>query len=307
MLDRRSFMLGGAAVMLPTRLWAKALPDRLQLWPGEPPGGGGPAGALHENERGAVSNIAIPFLEVFAPQQPNGASVLVAAGGGYKRIERAKEGYPAAKWLVDQGVTAFVLTYRLPGEGWRNGPLAPLQDAQRAQRVVRAAAAQFGLDPHRTGAMGFSAGGHLLGLASTRSGFRSYSVLDATDEQSACPDFTALIYPVVTLEPPYDHSSTRRELIGDHPTPQARAEWSVETHVRGDCPPMFLAQADDDEVADPANSRILEAACQRAGVKVELHRFSSGGHGFAMGRPGTPTEAWPGMCRNWLSALAVLD
>jgi acetyl esterase/lipase len=306
MLDRRSFMLVGAATMFPSRLWANAVPDRLQLWPGEPPGGGGPEGSLRESETGAVSNVAVPFLEVFVPQRPNGASILVAAGGGYKRIEKGKEAYPAAGWLAELGVTAFVLTYRLPGEGWRNGPLAPLQDAQRALRMVRAAAAQFGLDPHRTGVMGFSAGGHLLGLASTRSDFHSYPAADATDALSGRPDFTALIYPVVTLEPPYGHTSTRRELIGDHPTPEARAEWSVETHVRGDCPPMFLAQADDDQVSDPANTRILEAACQRAGVKVELHRFSSGGHGFAMGRPGTPTQAWPGMCRNWLSALAVL-
>jgi acetyl esterase/lipase len=280
--------------------------DQIKLWPNEPPGGGGPPGPPQRNDHGAVSNIATPFLEVFTPARPNGASVLIAAGGGYSRIENDKEAYPAAHWLTDLGVAAFVLTYRLPGEGWRDGARAPLQDAQRALRLLRATAPQRNLDPRRIGALGFSAGGHLMGLLSTWSSYRAYAKVDAADEMSARPDFAALIYPVITLEPPYDLTSTRRRLIGEEPSAETSAEWSVQTHVASDCPPMFLAQAADDEISDPANTEILAEACRRAGLAVELHRFQTGGHGFAMGRTGGPTAEWPAMWRTWLSRLAVL-
>jgi acetyl esterase/lipase len=114
------------------------------------------------------------------------------------------------------------------------------------------------------------------------------------------PSAAALIYPVITLEPPYDHTSTRRSLVGTHPDPASSAEWSVETHVRAGDPPMFLVQADDDPISNPANSRIMAEACRRAGVPAELHTLASGGHGFGMGRPGTPTMAWPGWFETWL-------
>ncbi|GJE44622.1 Acetylxylan esterase [Methylobacterium soli] len=218
----------------------------------------------------------------------------------------ANEARPAAHWLTDQGVTAFILTYRLPREGWHNGPLAPLQDAQRAIRIMRSMAATLHLDPRRMGVLGFSAGGHLVGLASVRSDFHTYPATDQIDDQSARPDFAALIYPVVTLEPPLDHTSTCHELIGDHPSPEARDEWSIQTHVQRGCPPMFLVEADDDPICKPAHTRILEAACLKADVPVELVRFESGGHGFGMGRPATPEMMWPDMYRTWLSRLGVL-
>jgi acetyl esterase/lipase len=310
MMNRRSLLTAAASAcvagMAPAPLCAQAPRERLALWPGAPPGGGGPSGPPRQTERGALANVATPVLEVFAAARPNGAAALVAGGGGYKRIEMAHEAYPAAQWLADQGIAAFVLTYRLPREGWAAGPAAPLQDAQRALRLMRAQAGRRGLDPRRIGVMGFSAGGHLLGLAAARSSFSSYSALDAIDAGPARADFAALLYPVVTLKPPFDHTSTRRVLIGDHPSPEASAEWSVETYVRGDCPPMFLAQADDDPISDPANTRILEAACKSAGTPVELHRFAAGGHGFGLGRPDGPTKEWPDMCKNWMTRLAIL-
>lgn len=226
--------------------------------------------------------------------------MLIAAGGGYKRIELEKEAYPAARWLTARGITAFVLTYRLPREGWNDGPLAPLQDAQRALRVIRAEAERRRLDPTRVGALGFSAGGHLIGLAATRSAFASYEPIDAIDRQSARPELAALIYPVITLKPPYDHTSARRSLVGSHPDAEASAEWSVETHVRSGCPPAFLVQAEDDPISNPANTLIMADACRKAGIPVELHRLPSGGHGFGMGKPGTPSADWPGWWEQWL-------
>ncbi|GLS19518.1 hypothetical protein GCM10007874_25350 [Labrys miyagiensis] len=290
---------------LPSRAGASDS-QALPLWPGMPPGGGGPSGPVRVSSRGAWSNIALPSLQLYRPDKPNGAAMLVAAGGGYKRIEMGSEAHPAAAWLAARGVTAFVLAYRLPEEGWKAGPLAPLQDAQRAMRLIRAGATGYGIDPGRLGVLGFSAGGHLLGLASARSAFKAYPGVDEADTQSARPDNAALIYPIITLEPPYDHTSTRRVLIGRHPSAGESAEWSVQTHVRKDCPPMFLAQAQDDPVSNPANTAIMAQTCQAAGVPVELMRLASGGHGFGMGRPGTPTAAWPDHYEAWLRQRGML-
>ena len=300
MIDRRSFLIATTLAMMSTRVRAASSDGSIPLWPSEPPGGGGPSGSPENNGKGAVSNIAVPSLEVFAPAQANGASMLIAAGGGYKRIELEKEAHPAARWLTARRITAFVLTYRLPREGWNDGPLAPLQDAQRALRVIRAEAERRRLDPTRVGALGFSAGGHLIGLAATRSAFASYQPIDAIDRQSARPELAALIYPVITLKPPYDHTSARRSLVDSHPDAEASAEWSVETHVRSGCPSVFLVQAEDDPISNPANMLIMADACRKAGVPVELHRLPSGGHGFGMGKPGTPSADWPGWWEQWL-------
>jgi acetyl esterase/lipase len=242
-------------------------------------------------------------MEVWSPARANGTAVLVAGGGGYRSIALGTESWPAARWLNERNITAFVLSYRLPGEGWTDGPLAPLQDAQRALRLIRAGAGQFGIDGERIGVLGFSAGGHLMGLAATRPEFRSYEPVDAADDLSARPAFAALIYPIITLQAPYDHTYTRRMLVGDHPTAAAAAQWSVETHVTARCPPVFLVQAKDDPISNPANTVLMEKACERVGVPVELHQFPVGGHGFGMGRAGTPAAAWPAYFARWLSAM----
>jgi len=226
---------------------------------------------------------------------------MIAAGGGYRRIENGNEALPAARWLNARGITAFVLSYRLPGEGWGAGPLAPLQDAQRALRLIRAGAGRFAVDADRIGVLGFSAGGHLLGLAATRSAFLSYERVDAIDQISARPDFAALIYPVITLKPPLDQTSTRRQMVGAHPDAAQSAEWSVEDHVKANCPPVFLAQAKDDPVSDPQNTLIMQAACEQAGIPVDLIQLDDGGHGFGMGRPGTASVKWPEEFEAWLS------
>jgi acetyl esterase/lipase len=305
MLTRRMVLAAIGMTALPAKLFASTADTILPLWPATPPGGGGPTGPISENAKGAISNIAIPSMEVFQPAKPNGAAVLVAGGGGYKRIEARKEALPAAAWLADKGFTAFVLSYRLPGEGWSDGPLAPLQDAQRALRLIGQNAKRFQIDPERIGVLGFSAGGHLLGLASTRSAFPSYNAVDMIDSLSARPAFSALIYPIITLEPPYDHTSSRRILIGKHPSAAESAEWSVQTHVRSQCPPMFLVQAKDDPISDPANTSIMADACRKAGIPVELHQLTSGGHGFGMGEKGTPTAAWPDYYSAWLATAAA--
>jgi len=301
MLARRTILAAMGVGLLPARLWAATAPETsLTLWPDTPPEGGGPSGDVEENAKGAISNIAVPKIDIYQPASANGMAVLIAAGGGYRRIEMRNEALPAARWLNARGITAFVLSYRLPDEGWDAGPLAPLQDAQRALRLIRSNAGRFKIDPARLGVLGFSAGGHLLGMAAARSAFASYAAIDSANALSARPSFAALIYPVITLKPPYDHTSTRKVLIGSHPSPALSSEWSVEDHVKARCPPVFLVQAEDDPVSDPQNTLIMQAACDQAHVPVELHRLANGGHGFGMGKPGTASMRWPGYLASWL-------
>ena len=267
----------------------------IPLWAGIPPGGGGPGGPVKVSGDGALSHIALPVLSVYLPANPNGYAVLIAAGGGYKRIEMRKEALPAAEWLTARGFRAYVLTYRLPDENWGEGTLVALQDAQRALRIIRQREKHLSV-------LGFSASAHLLGLAVTRSNFVSYPPTDALDSLPAKADRAALIYPVITLEPPYTHTSTHRILAGTGASLQQDAQWSVQNFVTPQSPPFFLVQAKDDPVSDPENTLILQAACQREHVPVELFRYSRGGHGFGMGKPGTPTVRWPAHYANWLTA-----
>ncbi len=307
MTGRRPLLIAAAASLIaPAMAFAGPAAETINLWPGTPPGGGGPQGREQVSASGAVSHVATPHLNIYRPQNPNGAAMLVAGGGGYKRIEMETEAHPAALWLAARGVTAFTLTYRLPGEGWAEGPQAPLQDAQRAVRLIRANAGRYGLNPDHVGVLGFSAGGHLMGLAADWSDFRSYSPVDSVDFLSARPDNAALIYPVITLEPPFQHTTTRKILVGEDPTAQESAEWSVQTHVRPGCPAMFLVQAKDDPISSPANTVIMDRACERADVPVAFHQLPSGGHGFGMGTPGTPTGDWPGWYQSWLTRQAML-
>lgn len=278
----------------------------IPLWDGVPPGGGGPSGVPERTAKGALSHVVTPQLEVFLPAAPNGSAAVIAGGGGYKRIQMESEAYPAARWLTERGITAFVLSYRLPAEGWTAGPLAPLQDAQRAIRLVRAHAARYGLDPARILGLGFSAGGHLMGMAAARADFRSYAARDGIDAHTARLAAAALLYPVVTLRPPYDRTSTRRILVGDHPSEQESVDWSLETWIRGDTPPLFAVQAADDPIADPANLKILFDAATHAGIAIETHRLPSGGHGFGMGKAGTPSAEWTSWFALWLRQYGLL-
>jgi len=174
-MDRRQFIIGSAAAMVAVRTGSAlarkhavsedgalaAQPSgqytEIALWKGTPPGGGGPSGGEVLSAKGALSNVTHPSLRVFQPARPNGQAVLVASGGGYKRMEMGQEAWPAADWLTKLGYTAYVLTYRLPSEGWNDGSVVALQDAQRALRIVRSREKHVSV-------LGFSAGGHLLGL-----------------------------------------------------------------------------------------------------------------------------------------------
>jgi acetyl esterase/lipase len=273
--------------------------ETLDLWPGAPPDPS-PEGAgdgERPGKNGSVSHVARPRLNVYRPARPNGAAALVIAGGGYDHIELGNESTPACLWLKSLGVTAFELVYRLPGQGWSRA--APLQDGQRAMRTIRARARRDALDPARIVIMGFSAGGHLAGMTAVEPDAARYARVDAIDDQSARPDFAALLYPVLTLMPPFDHTRTRLHVVGEQPGAAESAALSVNLHVDAGAPPMFLAQALDDPISPVDNTLLMFAALRAARVPGALHVFQRGGHGWGLGAPGSEEQAWPGLFEQW--------
>nr|WP_063573750.1 alpha/beta hydrolase [Luteibacter rhizovicinus] len=286
---------GHAAEPSPT---ASGSPFSINLWPGVPPGASGPRGPervyTSGSHAGAVSNVSVPRIEIYTPPHPNGTAVIVIGGGGYARIGMGQEVMPTATWLQTQGITAVVLYYRLPADHWP--AVAPFQDAQRAIRVLRAHAQDFGINPARIGVLGFSAGGNLAGIAETRSAAAFYPPVDATDRLSARPDFAALLYPVISLGQPYDTTRSGRELSTQADSVQA---YSVQLHVTPRTAPTFLAQAKDDPIANIGNSLIMYDALKKNGVEAELHVFDKGGHGWGMGTPGSEVAAGPNLFALW--------
>lgn len=287
-----------AALLLAFSVPALAQPEVVRLWPGEPPGQGRPQGPERVGSdgaaEGAVSNVTLARMEIYRPARPNGTAVLVLGGGGYFRIQIDSAARPIARWLQSRGVTAMVLFYRLPGDGWNAD--APFQDGQRAMRLIRANAARLGVDPHKVGVIGSSAGGHLAGILATRGEHDFYPRADAADAQPATPDFAALLYPVVSMRPPLDTTRTARHLSS---LPDFAADYSVEEHVSAATPPIFLAHAADDPIANVGHSLALFAAMRAAGRPAELHIFQRGGHSWGMGRPGSEVAAWPALFAAW--------
>lgn len=282
----------------------------IALWPKGPPGAEHATAREEIVERAKdpaalrdriIKGVTHPTLIAFRPEHPNGSALLMAPGGGYAWVVMDKEGYEAAERFARAGVTVFVMTYRLPQEGWSAGPATPLQDAQRALRVIRARAGDFKVDPRRVGVIGFSAGGHVAGGLTLKFDKPAYPAVDSADLASARPDFSVLIYPVATLATPYAHPGSRRNLLGDAPTPAAIAEWSLETNARPDAPPVFIVHAVDDASVPVENSLQLFDALRARKVLVEMHLFEEGGHGFGLRfAVGKPAAAWPDLVLGWM-------
>lgn len=299
-------LLAGALPVLPL---AAATPEEIMLWPGTPPGNGGVTGPEKLGDKGgaygALSNIAMPRMRVFRPANPNGAAVLVAGGGGYFRIQLWKESTPAAEWLQAQGFTVFELLYRLPNDGWDSS--APFMDAQRAMKIIRSRAGEFGVDPGKIGIMGFSAGGHLAGFTAYQPERPLYAGADAYERVSARPDFAVLLFPVVTLRKPYDTTRTRREIVGEKASTKAEAEWSLDTHVSKDAPPTIIFAAADDPITPPGHGILLFEKLTAAGASAELHLFRDGGHGWGLGKPGQVISQWPALFAQWATSLEIIE
>jgi len=308
---RRRGLLGLGLAMSVTPALASIADDPkevVRLWPGPPPGAPAVLPTEKITDRTPQSGfldrfatgIAHPTMTVFRPARPNGAAVLVSPGGGYIRVVIDKEGYEVGRRLAAAGVTTFVLRYRLPGDGWTPKADAPLQDAQRAMRLIRAHAADYGVDPNRIGALGFSAGGHLTGSLSTGYDRTVYAPVDAADQVSARPDFMGLGYAVADLSPPLWHHGSSHALLGIGAAPEVMAAYSPERHVGAKTPPGFIFHAADDPDVPLENSLAMFAALRAAKVPAELHVFEEGGHGFGIWLArGKPASAWPDLLLAW--------
>ncbi|HEY0778085.1 MAG TPA: alpha/beta hydrolase [Gemmatirosa sp.] len=284
--------LGGAT---PHSLGAQpaATPTVVPLWPAGAPGALGNA----PEDRPSIT----PFLP--DPARATGAAMLVYPGGGYTMLAFDKEGTDVAGWLNSLGVAAFVVRYRL---GPRYHHPAMEQDALRAVRVVRSRAAEWHVDAHRIGVIGFSAGGHMAGTVTTR--YRDPAAAaagDATDRLDARPDLAVLIYPVVTMGDSA-HAGSRTNLLGAHPDPALVRALSLETQVTRETPPTFLVAATDDDVVPVENSLLFYRALHAAAVPAELHVYEQGGHGFGLA-PGNPVlSTWASLCAAWLGRHGFL-
>jgi acetyl esterase/lipase len=202
------------------------------------------------------------------------------------------------------GVTAFVLSYRLPADAiMAEKSIGPLQDAQEAIRRVRRNAAMWHIDPHRIGIMGFSAGGHLAASASTRFAERVYPPTDTT---SARPDFSILIYPVISMEASMTHGGSRQNLLGANPSAETVRLFSCDERVTADTPPAFLAHSADDGSVPVKNSTKYMEALVRHNVPCELHVYERGGHGYGLGKGKGTETSWPEACARWLRTRGLL-
>ena len=247
------------------------------------------------------AKVSKPTLTIYRPSKPNGKSVIICPGGAYAILAFDKEGTRVAEEFTRWGVTAIVLKYRLPDDEFNvDRSLAPLQDAQEAIRYARNNAKTLGIDPHKIGIMGFSAGGHLASSAVTHFNFKA----DKTnpDTTSARPDFGILIYPVISFDSTITHKGSRNNLVGANASQDKIDLFSNELQVTKQTPPEFLVHAGDDMTVPVENSLRFYRACINNKVPVELHLYPAGGHGFGMYNR-TTTDSWMERLKNWIGAL----
>jgi len=244
--------------------------------------------------------ITNPTIQVYpAPADKNsGTAVVVCPGGGYYGISFVGEGQEIAKWLNGLGISAIVLHYRLPDDAiMKNKSIAPLQDGQEAIRIVRRNAKEWGIDPHKIGIMGFSAGGHLASTVSTHFDEKVYNPIDST---SARPDFSLLIYPVISMDTTITHLGSRENLIGKNPSPEMVKHFSNALQVTDKTPPAFMIHSMDDGTVPVENSIEYALAMKKHHIPCELHLYERGGHGYGLSRSNNTESTWPEACRKWL-------
>ncbi|AQR72447.1 alpha/beta hydrolase [Sphingomonas sp. LM7] len=246
-----------------------------------------------------AEQVQRPSIAYFRPEKPNGAAILIIPGGGYTRVGIDREGYETARWSRAQGVAAFVLRYRLPGDRWSSGPKVAFQDAQRAMRLIRAGGG-WSIDPARVAVLGGSAGGHLAGSLCTRVYEQSYDAVDAADRFVTRPDGAVLLYPVVSMQAGFD-SASRRALLGTDPVQADADAWSLERTIPSVSPPLMLVHSLADRTVPWRHTMLLFEAVRASGGAVDLHLFQDGAHGLGLrGDPSWPMSEWPTLALRWL-------
>jgi acetyl esterase/lipase len=245
----------------------------------------------------AVEQVTKPTMTVYAPSGKNtGAAVVVFPGGGYQILAIDLEGTEVCDWLTAKGITCVLLKYRVPGEeklpksGPYPGSPVALEDAQRTLGLVRLHAAEWHIDPHKLGVLGFSAGGHMVAAMSVHFDKRLYPAIDAADKESCRPDFAVALYP--------GHLSLADNSIALNP--------DIRAHITRQTPPTFLLQNEDDNVDRVEDALSYYAALKKADVPVEMHLYPHGGHAFGLRRTKLPVTAWPQLVETWLGSIGMI-
>ena len=266
-------------------------PVNVELWPDGVPGSKGDEPKDH------------PSMQVYLPMQGNatGAAVLICPGGGYGHLAMDHEGKQIAEWLNSFGVAGVVLDYRHRGNGY--GYPAPLDDAQRAMRLIRSNSKLWAIDPGKIGVLGFSAGGHLASTVTTLFDTDYGKAGEETDALSSRPDFSVLCYPVISMTQPFMHIGSRNNLLGKEDAPELEKLMSTELQVTDKTPPVFLLHAGDDRGVPVENSLAFYKAMLKAKVPGQVHIYDKGGHGFGLGKGKGTTEGWPNVCRDWILSV----
>jgi acetyl esterase/lipase len=269
-----------------------AAPQEIPLWEAAVPGALG------------TTEADTPTLTIYrASRGGTGTGIVVAPGGGYGALAMDHEGRQVAAYFNAMGVAAFILKYRL---GPKYHHPIELGDAQRAMRLVRSRAKEFGVSPDRIGLMGFSAGGHLAATAATRFDAGNASAPDAIDRSGSRPDFLILGYPVITFEQGVTHAGSVRNLLGENPDPKLLDLLSNELHVTAQTPPTFLFHTNADTGVVPENSIRFYLALRKAKVPAEMHIFENGPHGVGLALGDPALGAWPTLLTNWLRGRGLL-
>jgi acetyl esterase/lipase len=274
---------------------------QIPVWPGAAPDASSVPGP-ESHTPGAVTNVTRPTMTVYAPRGKNtGAAIIVIPGGGFQMLAIDLEGTEICDWLTSRGITCVLLKYRVPSApyDWRCDcrphdlaiPTPSLEDAQRTLRLVRFHAAQWRIDPHKVGVIGFSAGGYLVAEVSTRFTDRLYAPVDAADQESSRPDFAIALYP--------GHLAVAKNSIALNP--------DIERHITPQTPPTFLLQTEDDHVDMIEDSLSYYMGLKKAGVPVELHVYAQGGHAFGLREKTLPVSGWPQLVERWLRTIGVLS
>jgi acetyl esterase/lipase len=259
-----------------------------------------------EEKMQSTSKVTKPTLSVFLPHKvkSNGTAVLIFPGGGYSHLAIDKEGCKVAEWLNSLGITAFVLKYRLPNDQiMKDKTIGPLQDAQEAIRVIRRNTEKWKVNYNKIGLIGFSAGGH---LAATLSTHYNDTVYQTADTISARPDFSILIYPVISMNNEITHRGSQNNLLGISPSSSLIDKFSNEQHVNSETPSTFIIHATDDLVVPAENSMNYYQALKKHKVPVELHLYEKGGHGFGLGVKETSLY-WTKDCEHWLTGYNYIN
>jgi acetyl esterase/lipase len=290
-------------ILFPTAVLAQS--DILKVWPDGVPGSIQSDTYVERSttDNGVISRIdrvTDPLLYVFLSPADisTGYAVVICPGGGYGMLASNHEGFAVARWLNENGISAAILKYRLPSDDiMKDKSVGPLQDAQEAMRIMRRNAPEWNINPDNIGIMGFSAGGH---LASTLSTHYDEKVYEALDETSARPDFSLLIYPVITMDASFTHRGSRVNLIGNDPSEDIVNHFSNELQIDADTPPAFLIHSTDDRTVPVRNSIVYFEGLKKNNVTAELHIFEKGGHGYGLAPDGGTESSWPGLCISWL-------